>query len=78
MPRPPKTGDADQPPRYPSRDKVTYTAIPREYGDLLKGLTADGEAYEGRSVAFLTKIAVREFLHRLGKVDEKGRPPPAT
>jgi hypothetical protein len=57
---------------------VTYTAIPRESGALLNGLTADGESCEGRPVAILTKIAVREFLQRLGKVDDKGRPPPAT
>ena len=46
--------------------------------DLLDGLTADGEKYEGRSVAFLTKMAVRAFLQNEGKVDDKGRPlPPA-
>ncbi|QDU24198.1 hypothetical protein [Urbifossiella limnaea] len=77
MPRPPKKGNAEQPARYPSRDKVTYTAIPKEYGDILKAMTADSEEYEGRSVAFLTKLAVREFLQRKGRLDDKGRPIPA-
>ena len=57
---------------------MTYTAIPREYGDLLKGLTADGEKHQGRSVSFLTKLAVQAFLKAEGKLDDKGRPvPPA-
>jgi hypothetical protein len=76
MPRTPKKGGADRPARYPSRDKVTYTAIPKEYGDILRSLTADSEEYEGRSVAFLTKLAVREFLQRKGRLDDKGRPIP--
>jgi len=80
MPRPPKKkGDgAAKAPRYPSRDRVKYTGIPREYWDLLDGMTGDGEEYEGRSVAFLAKIAVRAFLQSKGKLDGKGRPlPPA-
>lgn len=75
MPRPRKKG-AGKPKRPPSRERITYTAIPKEYGDLLRGLTAEGEEYEGRSVAFLTKLAVRAFLQARGKVDARGRPLP--
>ena len=78
MPKPPKKGKGEKAGKYPSREKVTYTAIPREYGDLLKGLTADGEKHQGRSVSFLTKLAVQAFLKAEGKLDDKGRPvPPA-
>lgn len=63
-------------PTFPSRQKVTYPAIPKEYAELLRSLTADGEKYEGRSVSFLAKLAVRAFLQAEGKLDAKGRPVP--
>lgn len=69
----PKSGD-DAKGLPPSRGKLTYTAIPKEYGDILKGLTEEGEEYEGRSVMFLTKLAVRAFLQGKGKLDAKGKP----
>jgi hypothetical protein len=78
MPKPPKKGKDAKPGKYPSREKVTYTAIPREYGELLKELTADGEKHQGRSVSFLTKLAVQAFLKAEGKLDEKGKPLPPT
>lgn len=74
MPKPPKKGTKGK--TFPSREKVKYAGIPAEYWSLLDGLTADGEKYEGRSVAFLSKLAVRAFLQAEGKLDEKGRPIP--
>ncbi len=71
MPKPKKGAGGK---RYPSRAKVTYTGIPAEYAALLRELAADGGKYEGRSVAFLTKLAVRALLRAEGKVDDKGRP----
>jgi hypothetical protein len=62
--------------RPPSRDKVKYVQIPKEYWDLLNGLSQDGEKYEGRSVAFLAKLAVRAMLQTEGLVDDKGKPKP--
>lgn len=76
MPKPPKKGKGEKAGKYPSRDKVTYTAIPRTYGDMLKEMTADGEKHQGRSVSFLTKLAVQAFLQAEGKLDDKGRPLP--
>jgi hypothetical protein len=61
-------------PPHPSRAKVTYAAVPVEYAKLLRELAAPGEKHEGRSIAFLTRLAVRAFLAAEGKVDEKGRP----
>lgn len=60
--------------RPPSRDRVKYVQIPKEYWELLDGLTEDAEKYEGRSVSFLTKMAVRAFLRTEGLVDDKGKP----
>lgn len=59
--------------RPPSRDKVKYVQIPRDYWEMLHKLTEDGEKYEGRSVAYLAKVAVRAMLRAEGKVDDKGR-----
>ena len=78
MPKPPKKGKDGKPSRFPSRDKVTYTAIPKLYGDMLKELTADGEKHQGRSVSFLTKLAVQAFLIAEGRLDDKGRLLPPT
>lgn len=55
--------------RYPSRDKVKYTYIPIEYWLALEAI---GKPIE-RSVAFLVKQAVREYLERSGKLPK--RPP---
>jgi hypothetical protein len=59
---------------YPSREKVAYVGVPRVYGALLDSLTADGEKYEGRSRAFLAKLALRRFLQSEGLLDDKGKP----
>lgn len=59
---------------FPSRLNVKYVQIPKEYWQILDGLTADGAKYEDRSVAYLAKIAVRKFLQDEGKLDEKGKP----
>lgn len=59
---------------FPSRLNVKYVQIPKDYWHILDGLTVDGAKYEGRSVAFLAKIAVRKFLQDEGLVDEKGKP----
>lgn len=61
-------------PKYPSREKLKYVGIPKEYWAIADALTADGEKYEGRSVAFLVKVAVRAWLVAEGVVDEKGKP----
>lgn len=58
----------------PSREKLKYVGIPREYWEIFDALGADGEKYEGRSVAYLVKIAVRKMLQDEGKVDERGKP----
>jgi hypothetical protein len=58
----------------PSRDKLKYVGIPREYWDIFAAMTQDGEKYEGRSIAFLVKVACRKMLQEEGKVDEKGKP----
>ena len=68
-----KPGDGKAP-RYPSRSKIKYAGLPREYWELLEGLTVDGAKFEGRSVAYLAKIAVRAFLRAEGLVDDKGKP----
>lgn len=75
MPTPKKNakGRAGKKP-FPSREKVKYVSVPRDYWDLVKSLTGDGEKYEGRSVAFLAKLALRAWLQAEGKVDEKGKP----
>lgn len=62
------------PSQPPARQKVSYVAVPVEYGAILDALCADGEKYEGRSRAFLAKLAVRAFLQAEGKVDAKGKP----
>lgn len=59
---------------FPSRLAVKYVQIPREYWDIFDGMTEDGEKYEGRSVAFLVKLACRAMLKTEGKVDDKGKP----
>ena len=58
---------------YPSRQKVSYTAVPKEYVELLRELAAEGQKYESRSVAFLTRVALRAFLQAEGKLDDRGR-----
>jgi hypothetical protein len=60
--------------QYPSRKKVKYVGIPTQYWELLKGMTEDGGDHEGRSMAYLVKIAIRRMLHGSGKVDDKGKP----
>ncbi len=67
-------GSASPKPKYPSREKLKYVGIPKEFWELVYGMTEDGEKYEGRSIAYLVKIAVRTFLQSEGKVDAKGRP----
>lgn len=59
---------------FPSRKKVAYAAVPAEYAPLLGRLAAEGAKYEGRSRAFLTKLALRRFLQAEGLLDESGRP----
>ena len=71
MPRKPTP---KKPKAFPSRQKVSYTAVPKEYAQLLRELTAEGEKYEARSVAYLTRVALRAFLQAEGKLDDKGRP----
>jgi hypothetical protein len=46
--------------RYPSRDKVKYVPIPL---DMWQALKARGEPDE-RSVSFMARKAIREFLTR--------------
>lgn len=60
--------------RPPSRDKVKYVQIPKEYWDIFHALAQDGEKYEGRSVAYLVKLACRTALQGEGKLDAKGKP----
>jgi len=50
--------------RYPSRDKVKYAAVPTEMWEALQAI---GEEEE-RSVAYMVKVAVREFLERKGRL----------
>lgn len=71
MPKPKKPKSEPVKPRYPSRDKIKYAGIPSDYWDMLESLTAEGAKFEGRSVSFLTKLAVRAFLQSEGKL-----PPP--
>lgn len=75
MPKPnkPKKPDGKKKP-FPSRAKIKYAGLPVAYWDLLDSLTAQGEKYEARSVAFLATLAVRKFLQDEGLVDEKGKP----
>lgn len=75
--KPKKPSGAGKKGPYPSRSKIKYAGLPVEYWDLLDSLTVEGGEYEGRSVAFLNKIAVRAFLQTKGLVDEKGKPKPA-
>lgn len=75
MPKPKKPTSKEptaKTPRYPSRDKIKYAGIPSDYWDLLESLTVEGAKFEGRSVSFLTKLAVRAFLQSEGKLS----PPP--
>lgn len=71
---PKKSGVGRKTPKYPSREKIKYLGVPKEYWDMLDAMTADGEEFEGRSVSFLGKLAVRAFLQARGKLDDKGRP----
>lgn len=73
VPKKPKGTRSGKKP-FPSRLNVKYVQIPKEFWEMLDGLTADGAKYEDRSVAYLAKIAVRAFLQAEGKLDEKGRP----
>ena len=59
---------------YPSRLKVKYVQIPKAYWEMLDGLTADGAKHEGRSVAYLARIAVKKLLQDEGLLDDKGKP----
>jgi hypothetical protein len=59
---------------YPSRASVVYVGVPRVYGALLDSMTEDGGKYEGRSRAFLAKLALRRFLQAEGLLDDKGKP----
>ena len=49
--------------RFPSRDKVKYIPIPTDIWDALKSLGAPDE----RSVSYMARKAMREFLERSGK-----------
>lgn len=51
--------------RYPSRDKVKYVPIPVEMWDALERLGAKDE----RSVSFMARRAIREFLDRKPDAD---------
>lgn len=48
--------------RYPSRDKVKYIPIPTEMWDDLETLAQPDE----RSVSYMVRKAIREFLERAG------------
>ena len=72
-PKKPKGSRAGKKP-FPSRVNVKYVQIPKDYWELLDGLTREGAEFEDRSVAYLAKLAVRAFLHSKGKLDEKGKP----
>ena len=72
--KPTKPKGGAKPTRPPSRENTKYAGIPRDYWDLLEAMTADGEKFEGRSVAFLVKLGVRMLLQQEGKVDSKGKP----
>ncbi len=60
----------------PSRAKLKYVGIPKEYWLIFEAMSRDGEKYEGRSIAFLVKMACRSMLQAEGKLDEKGKPLP--
>lgn len=51
---------------YPSRKRVKYAAIPREWWNILNEL---GEV-EDRSVSWYVRRAVKEYLQKLGKLPE--------
>lgn len=68
MPKPGKKGPHD------ARKAVTYAAVPAEYAPLLAALAAEGAKYEGRSRAYLAKLALKRFLQAEGLLDEKGKP----
>lgn len=53
--------------RYPSRDKVKYVAVPVEYWDVLNDIGGEEE----RSVSYMAKIAIREFLERRNRLPSK-------
>jgi hypothetical protein len=56
-----------------SRDKLKYVGIPKEFWLVFEELSQDGEKYEGRSIAFLVKMACRSMLQAEGRVDDKGK-----
>lgn len=58
---------------FPSRLKVKYVQVPKEYWDAFDGMTQSGEKYEDRSVAYLVKMACRAMLQAEGRVDDKGK-----
>jgi len=52
-----------KPKRYPSRDKVKYVPVPLDMWDALEELGKTDD----RSVSYMARKAIREFLKREGK-----------
>lgn len=74
--KPTKPKTTGKTPRYPSREKIKYAGLPKDYWDLLESLTGVAGKYERRSVSFLATLAVRKFLQDEGLVDDLGKPKP--
>jgi len=60
------TGASGDAKRYPSRDKFKYVAVPVEFWDVLNVIGQEEE----RSVAYMVKVAVREWLEKRGRLPE--------
>jgi hypothetical protein len=77
----PKKPDKPKPaspgkPRYPSRERVKSVSIPKDYWEMLDAATRDDDRYEERTVAYLVRVAIREWLERHGKLPPRKPPPP--
>jgi hypothetical protein len=71
---PPKKKSKDTSPtgkRFPSREKIKYVGIPTNFWEALESMSvAEGTdpRFEGRSVAYMSTLAIREFLEKHGKL----------
>jgi hypothetical protein len=65
-----RNGNEKKPPRYPSRAAVKYVGIPKEFWDILEAMGAPDD----RSVAWMARKAIREYLERNGQLPKKQPP----